>query len=486
MARRKKRNGNTASENTANKKTNKVVVSTMIIFSLLFLVMGGYYAYFLYFKSEIIANNEYNARYKAFSEIVVRGKIVSNSGEVLAYTKTDDDGKETRVYPFGDLFAHAVGYYDNGQTGVEDAFNYQLLTSEVSGVEELKNEFTGEKSIGNTVVTTLDRTLQETAYDALGKNDGAVVCIDAKSGEILSLVSKPTFDPNNIRDLWDEFLSEDNESTALLNRVTQGLYTPGSTFKIFTALEYIKENNGSDDFSYYCGGTGYFDGFNIRCYGGSAHGSENLENAFAHSCNGAFATMGLGLDINKFKNRLEGKLLFNTQLPLDIKTSESEFNLTSDDGDFDIAQTAIGQGKTLVTPIHMAMIAQAISNNGVLLTPYIVDHVESVNGDIVEEHEITEYGRLMSSSESDLLMSYMKAVVSYGTAKSLNNDKYEAYGKTGTAQLNDATDNVNSWFVGGANKDDENIVVAVVIENVEEGSAIASDVAKKVFDQYYK
>ena len=104
MARRKKRNGNTASENTANKKTNKVLVSTMIIFSLLFLVMGGYYAYFLYFKSEIIANNEYNARYKAFSEIVVRGKIVSNSGEVLAYTKTDDDGKETRVYPFGDLF----------------------------------------------------------------------------------------------------------------------------------------------------------------------------------------------------------------------------------------------------------------------------------------------------------------------------------------------------------------------------------------------
>lgn len=474
----------TASENTANKKTNHVVVSTMVIFSLLFLLMGGYFAYFIAFDSKKIANNEYNSRYDSFSKTVVRGSILSDSGEVLAYTK-EEDGKEERLYPYGELFAHAVGLYNYGQTGIELAYNYELLSSTVDGLSGIKNEFSGEKDIGDNVVTTLNRKLQEKAFDALGNNDGAVIAIEPKTGKILCMVSKPTFDPNKVSEMWDELLSEDTDSTVLLNRVTQGLYTPGSTFKIFTALEYLKENGTDDDFSYSCTGSQSFGGFKIRCYGNAYHGNESLKDAFANSCNGAFATIGTELDLNKFKGNLESKYFFNTELPIDLKTKNSKFSLSPSDSEFDITQTAIGQGKTLVTPMHMAIIAEAVANDGYLIKPHIVDKIENCNGKTVKTYESSSYGRLFSKTEVDKLKEYMRAVVEYGTAKALNGKDYEAYGKTGTAQLDKDTDQVNSWFVGAAEKGDKSLCICVVIEDVEEGSASATETAGKVFDGFF-
>ena len=478
--------GSTASEITANRKTNKVVVSTMIIFSILFLAMAGYYAYFVTVDGEKIADNRYNPRYDSFSKTVVRGNILSDSGEILAYTK-EVDGKEERIYPFGDLFAHAVGLYNYGQTGIELAYNYDLLKSTVDGIEGIKNEFSGEKQKGDDVVTTLNRKLQEKSAKALGKNDGAVIALDPETGKILTMVSNPTYDPNTVGEMWDKLLAEDSDSSVLLNRVTQGLYTPGSTFKIFTATEYLKEHDGSDeDFSYHCTGSQSFDGFKMRCYGNSYHGNEDLREAFANSCNGAFATIGTELDLDKFSMNMEKRFFFNTQLPIDLKTKQSKFSLSSSDSQFDITQTAIGQGKTLVTPMHMVIIADALANDGYLIKPHIVEKIQNTHGTVVKSFEKESYGRVFSKSEAETLKDYMRAVVTEGTAKILNNKSYDAYGKTGTAQLNKETDKVNSWYVGWAEKDGKKLCICVVIENVSEGSASATETAGKVFDEYFK
>ena len=481
-----KNNGSTASEITANKKTNKVVVSTMIIFSILFLAMAGYYAYFVSVESKKIAKNDYNKRFDSFSQTVVRGNILSDSGEILAYTK-EVDGKEERIYPFGKLFAHAVGLYNYGQTGIELAYNYDLLNSTVDGIEEIKNEFSGDKLQGDNVVTTLNRKLQEKAYKAMGKNDGAVIALDPETGKVVSMVSNPTFNPNKVGEMWDKLLSDDSKSSVLLNRVTQGLYTPGSTFKIFTATEYLKEHDGSDEeFSYHCSGVQSFNGFKMRCYGNSYHGNEDLKEAFANSCNGAFATIGTELDLDKFSTNMEKRFFFNTQIPIDLKTKQSNFSLSANDSEFDITQTAIGQGKTLVTPMHMAIIVDAIANEGYLIKPHIVDKVQNSKGKVVKEFDRESYGRVFSKNEAATLKEYMKAVVEQGTARSLNGRGYDAYGKTGTAQLNKETDKVNSWFVGWAEKDGKKLCVCVVIENVSEGSASATETAGKVFDEYFK
>ena len=152
-------------------------------------------------------------------------------------TVVADDGTETRNYPYGSVFAHVIGYSDTelGKTGLESVENFELLTSNAFFVEKIQNEFRGEKNIGDTVVTTLDADLQQAAYDALGDNKGAVIVMEADTGKILAMVSKPTFDPNEIRSDW-ESLNSDEENSPLLNRATNGSYAPGSSFKVVTTL----------------------------------------------------------------------------------------------------------------------------------------------------------------------------------------------------------------------------------------------------------
>lgn len=443
-----------------------------------------YLAYFQIYERDDVVNNSYNARIASQSEYVRRGTIYSDDMQELAYTATDDDGNETRVYPFGEIFAQIVGYTTHGKAGIEKLCEYDLLSSNSNALEKIFHEFYGTKDIGDNVVTTLNVSLQQTAYDALGDNDGAVVVMEPSTGKILAMVSKPDFDPNEIDDIWNDIISDD-DNTSLLNRATQGLYTPGSIFKIFTTLEYMRENGNYSDFSYSCGGSVTFSSGTINCFNKTKHGSVNLESSFAYSCNGAFATIGSQLNLTDYSELCED-LLFNSKLPLDLEYNKSRFNLTEDSTLFDVTQTAIGQGTTLVTPIHMAMVVSAIANDGVLMTPYVVDRIENYSGDVKEENSPSKYGNLMSASEAAQLQQYMEAVTDYGTAKTLGtSSKYSAAGKTGTAQL-DNDDNINSWFVGYSTDRESTIAICVVIENVPQGSSSATQITKEIFDKYWE
>lgn len=304
------------------KKQNNEVMKSTVFFAVIFLAMVGYYIYFVGTQSENVVNNSYNSRLKSYSNTIVRGNIYTRDGKIIASTETGTDGKETRVYPYDALFAHVVGMNTHGKTGIEKMCDYYLLTTNTNPIQKVINEFREEKSLGNNVITTLELKLQQAAYDSLGSYNGAAIVLDNDTGKILAMVSKPDYNPNNLEEMWDE-IEKSNESF-LLNRATQGLYTPGSVFKIFTALEYIRQNQMYNDFSYVCRGKDTFANYTINCYNSTVHGTENLTDAFANSCNGAFATIGTTLNLDKMSTNMK-KLLFNEKLPISLEYSMSSF-----------------------------------------------------------------------------------------------------------------------------------------------------------------
>lgn len=466
---------------------NRQAMVTTIVITLIFVFMIGFYAHFVVVESPKILNNTYNLRIDEKSSTVVRGTIYSRSKKRLAYTDTKgtetDLTDDTREYPYGNVFSHAVGITTHGKYGLEKMCNYDLLSSQTNALQKIINDFSNTTEKGCDVYTTLSVSTQKAAYSSLEGYKGAAFVINPDTGAILSMVSRPSYNPDTIDDIWDD-LVKDSSDSRLVNRATQGKYIPGSIFKIVTTLEYIKENENYDDFQYNCSGKATFDNFSIKCFDGTVHYSEDLKDAFAHSCNSAFSTIGSELNIPKFRNTAK-QLLFNQPLPLEMDYNESVFPLTKKSSQFDITQTSIGQGKTTVSPAHMAMIASAIANNGVLMKPYIVDYVENSSGSVIKEAEQTEYKRLMTKSQAKQLQEYMSAVCEYGTAKVLGYGNYQAYGKTGTAEL-DKNDNINSWFVGYAKKGKKKIAIAVVLENLPQGSNSATNCAKEIFDSYFE
>lgn len=240
----------------SREKADKNILRITYAFAALFIGMCLYLGWFLQIDSENVINSSYNARLDRFSDRIVRGKILSGDGKVLAETQVAEDGTEKRYYPYNYLYVHPVGYSGkNGKTGIEALANFYLLSSHVNLVEKTVNELQGKKNMGDNVVTTLDSDLQQTASDAMGNRRGAVIAMEPDTGKILTMVSQPNFNANTVDEQWEELTSPENTKAHLVNRATQGLYSPGSTFKIVTALEYLHENpDGMSQFHFDCDG----------------------------------------------------------------------------------------------------------------------------------------------------------------------------------------------------------------------------------------
>lgn len=466
-----------------NPKANRNILMFSYGVVILFLCMAGYFGYFMQVQREEVINNSYNARLDGFAEKIVRGKILSDDGTVLAETIVGEDGKETRTYPYGTTFAHAVGYSTMGKTGIESFANYYLLTSHENSVQQVMNELAGEKSIGDNVVTTLNMELQMLADEALGDRRGAVAAMEPETGKILAMVSKPAYDPNQLADQWEELVSGDEKEAILLNRATQGLYPPGSTYKIITALQYMREHPGKyDAYQFSCDGIYEYESLKIRCYHQTAHGEESFSQAFADSCNGAFASLGLEIDLNGLKS-LSEQLMFNQEQPLAFPYSKSVYQMKEDPEDWEIFQTVIGQGETLMTPMHNLMITSAIANGGVLMKPYVIDRVESASGETVKKFMPVTHGEIMVANEAKALKALMEQVVTEGTGSALRTEEYLAAGKTGSAEFETGKE-THAWFVGYAPADDPKIAVCVLVEESGSGGQIAAPIARKIFDAY--
>jgi peptidoglycan glycosyltransferase len=335
------------------------------------------------------------------------------------------------------------------------------------------------------VYTTLDVHLQEVAYNALSARKGAIIVSNPKTGEILAMVSKPDFDPNEIATQWDSLIADKSPDAKLLNRATQGIYPPGSTFKIVTALAYLKDNAGKySDYKFTCNGHYSKDGSTISCYHGENHGYVDFVSAFAKSCNSAFADIGLSIDRKTFGSTVNS-LLFNSELPLNMIYSQSTANISEDSSVDDVMQLSIGQGTTSVTPIHMNMITNAIANDGVLMKPYLVTGVKSEDGKVVKSFSEETYKRLMTKEEALTLTGMMEQVVQSGTGTKLKDLSYTAAGKTGSAEFNSSTSDSHAWFTGFAPAEDPEVSVTIIVEDAGSGGSYAVPIAKRIFDAYF-
>lgn len=469
-----------------NNMMNKSVVNVTYIIAAVFLFMVGYIIYFMLVESTAVIANSANRRADKFADKIVRGSILTSDGKVVAETKVDKSGKEKRNYPEGKMFSHVVGYDSYGRSGLELDTNFYLLTSNANIFERTYNTLREKKNKGDNVVSTLDYNMQQTAYKALSGVQGAIMVMEPATGKVLAMVSKPDFDPNDIDNVWKKATAEDSKETMLLNRATQGLYAPGSTFKILTALEYINEyGNAYKKYSYECEGKSTFDDVSIKCAHNEKHGKVDLASTLAHSCNTSVANIGTKISAGGLKTLCEG-FLYNSDLPYSGVYSKSRFKLDTHSSRKEIPQTVIGQGETLITPLHNLMIISAIANGGVLMKPYLIDSVENYAGVRVKKFTGSSYGSLLSADKASLISKMLEGVINDGTAtKYLKDAKYSVAGKTGTAEYG-SDGNVNSWFIGYSNVDDPDIAVSIVIEDADTAGVKAAAVARKLFDTYYK
>lgn len=491
----KKSNNSAYSGNSNNSirnfliKSDKLTINhhiyiTIAVFSVLFIAMITYLVVFYCNNKSTFFSNSYNKRESVLYTQNLRGNIYGKDGELLAYSIQNEDGTQTRVYPYGGLFAHSVGFSTHGKTGVEAMQNYYLINTDNSLLQRAENRSQGNLNTCYNVTTTFDVELQQIAYDYLGNYNGAVILTEVQTGRVLVMVSKPDFDPNNIDLLWDQ-LTENSESSVLLNRVTQGQYPPGSTFKIITALEYFRENNTDyKKYIYNCNGFFTVDNYRINCFHGTRHGDVDFELSFAKSCNASFANIGMSLDRSNFSQTLDS-LMFNRELPCPIEYTRSSLYISSDTDDYNMMQTSIGQGKTSISPYHMNLITMAIANDGVLVTPYIIDNVKGTDGAIVKDYASEEAFSLMTADEAEFLQKLMQSVVTEGTAGRLKNDIYTAAGKTGSAEYNDLGDS-HAWFTGYAPAENPEVAVTIIIEAGGTGGERAVPLAKLLFDSYFE
>ena len=464
-------------ESKLENKNNRFLL-IIYIFLFLFISLTAYLCYFVTVKGEKFANNAYNPRINSLEKNVIRGDILASDGTVLAHTEYTE-GKKQRVYPQGELFSHVVGYTDKGMSGLELNSNKTLLSSHDFIADKVKNDVSGVKNQGDKIITTLDPTLQKVCYDAITTEKGAAVAIDPETGAILAEVSKPSFNPNTIATDWSTVSS--GTDSALINRAASGLYPPGSTFKIITALSYLRDGGSVDD-TFDCESSYKEGGYTVHCAHNIRHGHQTLKQAFANSCNVSFSKIGLSLG-NGILRKTAEEFGFNEKIDTDQNITKSRFLLGDKESKSAIMATSFGQGQTLVTPMQMCLVSATVANDGTMMKPYLIDKVKNSKGDTVKNTYSEELYNIMSSSEVSTMKDMMRSVCTSGTAKSVFSrvTKYDAYGKTGTAEFN-SKGGTHSWFTGFATNGEKTIAIAVILEDT---NLHAYTSAEKIFSAYF-
>ena len=451
----------------------KSVTKVMIVFLFCLIALITYIAYFQAFKAPDIAAKPGNQRAWAVRNRVLRGTIYDRNNDVIAKSVREKNNVQKRVYPEGAVYAAPIGFMDSrfGGTGLEAAYDKQLTTTsnmtasfkkliDDPSIANLKAAFFDRKDDkdrqGNSVVTTLDNKLQKVAYNALGDDRGAVVALDPKTGNVLAMVSKPSFNPNNLAEEMKKANAGDAEHSPLLNRAIQGQYPPGSTFKVVTTASALDNIPGVQDKTFTDNGVLKFEGGGKELHnsGDASYGSLDLKKAFVVSSNVVYGTLAMDLGNDKLMKTAEG-FGFNEQVPANgFIIDKSTFPKLTYSGD--IARSGIGQSTVSVTPMQME--------------PNLVSKVIDKDGTTIEVEKPKEYQRAMSEDDAATIKSYMKALVDKniqsGTWSYLQGTG--TAGKTGTADHNLPNGQPappHSWFICFAPADNPKIAVAVIGEN---------------------
>lgn len=448
-------------KNRMNEETKRTII-VLIGLSALLVSLVIYISYFQIFKSEDIKSSSYNKRLWLNEENVLRGSILDRQGKVIAYSEKNEDANR-RYYPYGNLYSHIIGYSyrQYGKSGLEKEYNNELLAiNDNNAFNEIKS-LVLPTSVGNNLKLTIDHNMQAKSLELLKGKKGSIITMNPKTGEIYSMVSLPDFNPSNFDEEWTS-IAESLDSP-LLNRSIQGLYVPGSIFKVMTTVG-ILETFGIEK-NYTCSGKTTIDGYTFKDYGGYSHGNIDLKGAFKDSCNTYFIEKSLMLGKEKL-GEVSERFMLNKEIPFDLPVKQSQFNYKKSMGKTKIASSSIGQGDVLVTPLNMAMMVSAIANNGEMLKPILVKEVIDKNNKTIKENESEVISNIATDSIAGEIKEMMREVVKSGTGKNASVRNVEVSGKTGTAE--NSSGKSHSWFVGFAPYDNPDLSVTVILE--EEGT----------------
>lgn len=400
------------------------------------------------------------------------GKILDKNGIILARSV---DGK--RVYHEDEEIRksclHIVGDDSiNIATAVQTRYR-----SELSGYNIIFGlGWPDELKSGRDITLTIDSNVQKAAYQALGKNKGAVILYNYKTGEILCMVSTPAYDPANKP---EDINTNDQYEGAYINRVLSAAYPPGSTFKLVTSAAGINYLNNIDSREYNCTGKDEIGGKSITCY--EPNGQVDLKNALATSCNCYFAHLAVDLGKVQMTTQAE-KMGFNKTLIIDgIECAKSIYDV-KDANTNHFAWSGVGQHTVMETPINMVMRTAAIANGGVPVMPYFVKSISGQFGMQPDEKTVSNGERMLSVETAQKLAEMMDytAEVTYG--KDSFGESLDVCAKTGTAEISERGDDAHAWVTGFAKDEDCPLAFAVIVENGNSGFGVAIPVAKQVLE----
>ncbi len=441
-----------------------------------------------------------------------------------------------RVYPFGPLAAHLLGYVGEatpadlekrpelflgdviGKAGIERPYDQQLRG--LGGREEIEVDAVGRRmrvldaepeTPGRNMVLTIDADVQAAAEAALGENRGAIVALDPRSGAVLALASRPTYDPNLFAagvtpEAWRALVTHPYKP--LTNRATQGLYPPASTFKIVVGTAGLEERAISPSDDTCCFGGMPFGGRVFRCWRKEGHGCVDFLLGMVQSCDVYYYELGdrLGIDrIAEYARRFGlgeppglGLGAEDRGLIPDSKWKERRFGERWYPGE--TLSVAIGQGYVLATPLQMATVVAVVANGGTRYRPYVVQRIEGGDAPPVEfQPEVVGTLGVRPSTLERVRDALREVVMSdRGTGKNARIEGVTVAGKTGTAQAAGAAAarggsaarapdmlRDHAWFVGYAPAEKPTIAVAVLVEHVgHHGGTVAAPMARAVMERW--
>ena len=473
---------------------NRPLRHVWLVITVLFLTLFASTTYFQVVAQERLNADSRNARtiYNEYGR--PRGPIVV-AGESIAYSEpTSDVYGSQRHYAEGPLYAHVTGYQSVlfGPTGLERALNDTLAgQSDALFYQRVQDLLLGREPSGALVELTLDPDAQAAATRAMDGRRGAIVALDAETGEVLTMVSAPTFDPNaiashqgtSVQESWEKLNSDPGRP--LINRAIGGdLYPPGSAFKLLVAASALDSGNYTNETVLPGPGRITLPGSSavMNNFSGGRqdpcgpNDQSTMQEALRQSCNTSFALLGQQLGEDQLRSTLSDYGFGDTfEIPLKVTPS----SIGQDLDDAQLATTAIGQYETRVTPLQMAVVAASFANDGVVMEPQLVRSVQTDSFEVISEMTPREYSQPLSASAASQMRTMMLDVVNNGTGSGAAIDGVEVGGKTGTAQWAEGHPS-HSWFVGFADDGDRRIAIAVVVEEGGYGSSTAAPIAQDV------
>ena len=475
---------------------NRQIVQLFSVFALLFGVLVVFTSRWTVIEAESLADNPNNRRPLIEEQRIPRGLILASDGRtVIARSRGRGRGQNriyTRSYPQGGLFAHPIGfsYIRNGRRGLELSRNDDLVGEEdefesiLSGLESRDQE-------GNDVVTNLDVAGTEAARNGLAGRKGAVVAIEPRTGKVRVMVSVPEYDPNAIPAQIRQF-NRDNENQPLLNRTTQELYPPGSTFKVVTATAALDTETVQPDTVIDGSSPRTISGVPLENAGGQDFGPISFTDALTNSVNTVFAQVGerVGREqlveyMKRFGFYEDPQLDYPSfqMIPSGIINGDGEY---VEDG-FDAGRVAIGQGglegEIRSGPLQMAQVAAAVANDGRLMKPRLTDRIVRKDGRVQERIEPDLQAVVMKPETAEELAGMMSRVVEEGTGTAAALSGITVAGKTGTAEVGANREFTQPWFICFAPVENPRMAVAVTVERTTgQGGTVAAPIAKSVLE----